>query len=274
MIRGDLSRAVRDLYLRRERGDLPPFRRLVIETSGLADPVPILATIASDLAIRRHFRIGNVIATLDPLHAEHSLARAEAQRQAAVADRLIITKTDIAAPDRIARLRERVRCLNPSALLIATSAGVVDATMMFEQEFGRAETRLAEVQHWVSGGGEAVASVPSDVRSLSVALDEPIGWSAFGLWLSALVNRHGDKLLRIKAVLQVEGSATPVALHAVQHLIYPPEHLPAWPDADRRSRLVFITSGLTPTQLGRLERSLRTFARLGLREGSAAAANP
>lgn len=274
MIRGDLSRAISDLYARRQSGALPPFRRVVIETSGLADPVPILATISSDLSIRRHFRTGNVIATMDPVHAQRSLARHEAQRQTAVADRLIITKLDIAAPGQVAWLREHLRHLNPSALLVANAFGAIDPMTMFEEEFGRDETRVAEVQRWLSGGSDTPGGASSDVRSVCLTLDEPIGWSAFGLWLSALVHRHGDKLLRVKAVLQVEGSATPVALHAVQHLIYSPEHLPAWPDADRRSRLVFITSGFTPAQLGQLERSLRVFARLGVRERSAPAANP
>jgi G3E family GTPase len=273
MIRGDLSRAIGDLYARCQRGDLPPFRRLVIETSGLADPVPILATISSDLSIRRHFRTGNVIATMDPIHAEKSLARAEAQRQAAVADRLILTKVDIAAPDRVAWLREHLQRLNPSALLVATAGGAIDPITMFEEEFGRHETRLAEVQHWLAGDGDMHTGAPGGVQSVCLTLDEPVGWSAFGLWLSALVHCHGEKLLRVKAVLQVEGSATPVALHAVQHLIYPPEHLPAWPETDHRSRLVFITTGFTPAQLGRLERSLRAFARQGLRKSAAPAAN-
>ena len=265
-IRGDLSRALRDLHARRQRGAVPPFGRVIVETTGLADPTPILATLAADLAIRRHFRPGNIVATLDALHAEGGLARhAEVSRQAAVADRLIVTKTDLAAPGAAARLRHRLRRLNPAAPVVEAVLGAVDPDILIGQDIHAAETRMTEARRWVQAdeapppGAENSRHGGGAITSFCLRLPGTLDWSAFGLWFSMLAHRHGDKLLRVKGILQVEDSATPVAVHAVQHMIHAPEHLPDWPDAERGSRIVFITQGL---EQDAVERSLHAFHRL------------
>lgn len=261
-VRGDLSRALRDLLGRRRRGALPPFRRVVIETSGLADPTPILATLTSDLVLRHHLRPGNIVATVDALHAAGTLRnRPEAGKQVAVADRLVVTKPDLASPAGVAELRGRLAQLNPAAAITVAAHGEADPAPLLAEDLHTAETRLGEVQRWLATA--AVGGAPphgEGVRGFTLRAAAPLDWTAFGLWLSLLVHRHGDRLLRLKAVLDVPGSTTPVVLHAVQHVIHPPQHLARWPDEARGSRIVVITDGL---DAGALERSLRLFLRLG-----------
>ncbi len=258
-IRGDLRDAVRDLQARRARGDLPWFRRLVIETTGLADPLPVLVTIASDLVLRHHFRLGAVLTTVDGLHADAGFERnAELQAQVATADRVIITKTDLAAPTMLAGLRDRIARLNSTAIIAEACHGVIDAELLLGQDIADPVTRMAEIAAWTATPSRprAHAGIGSD----AVTLADPVDWSAFSLWLSLLAHRHGDRLLRFKAILDVAGSDTPVAVHAVRQIVYPPEHLPAWPDERRRSVLVFIASGLN---MDLVRRSLSSFLSLG-----------
>jgi len=248
-IRGDLSRALRDLFARRQRGEVPPFERVIVETTGLADPTPILATITADLVIRRHFRPGTVVATLDALHAERGLDdHEEVARQAAIADRLIITKADLAGDGQVARLRGRLSRLNPAAPVIEAVHGAVDAAFLIGQDISSAESKVAEARQWMQQAG-----IPGHLDGhrpggaiTSFCLHHPgkLDWTVFGLWFSLLTHRHGSRLLRVKGILDVDGSETPVAIHAVQHVIHPPEHLPDWPDTARGSRIVFITQGL------------------------------
>ena len=264
-IRGDLSRAMRDLHARRQRGEVPPFGRVIVETTGLADPTPILATLTGDLVIRRNFRPGNIVATLDALHAERGLEQhAEVSRQAAIADRLIITKTDLAAAGDTARLRHKLHRLNPAAPVVEALLGAVDPDILIGQDIHVLETRMTEARHWMQADGAPPPGANGSrhggaITSFCLRLPGTLDWSAFGLWFSMLAHRHGDKLLRVKGILQVEDSETPVAIHAVQHVIHAPEHLPGWPDAERGSRIVFITQGLEPDVV---ERSLHAFHRL------------
>jgi len=259
-IRGDLSRAMRDLHARRQQGEVPPFGRVIVETTGLADPTPILATLTADLVIRRHFRPGNIVATLDALHAERGLDQhAEVARQAAIADRLIVTKTDLAAAGDVARLRRKLCQLNPAAPVAEAVLGAVDPDILIGQDIHAAETRMTEARHWMQADRAGSNRHGGAITSFCLRLPGTLDWHAFGLWFSMLAHRHGDKLLRVKGILHVEDSETPVAIHAVQHVIHAPEHLPGWPDAERGSRIVFITQGL---EREAVERSLHVFHRL------------
>jgi len=257
-IRDDLSGALRSLLSRRERAEIPDFDRIVIETTGLADPAPILYTLASEPVVRHHFRVANVITTVDAVNAAlHLSQNPEGLKQVAVADRLVITKTDLAQADEIAAVRATLLRLNPSAEVLE----VADARSQLE--------RLLSVRHFGSSS-KRIPLVPVDarmlrelnrhsaeVRSLSLALDEPLDWTAFGIWLSMLLNRHGNDVLRVKGILNVHGSAAPVFVNAVQHIVHPPQHLERWPTEDRRSRIVFIVRGIDPQ---RLRRSLAAFS--------------
>jgi G3E family GTPase len=269
-IRGDLSRALRDLHGRRARSEIPPFRRVVVETTGLADPTPVLATLVSDLVLRRLFRAANVVATVDALHAERGLERhPELLKQAIVADRLLLTKTDLAPDDQVGRLLALLRGLNPTAAVGLALHGQVDPDLVVRQGLHDPETRLDEIERWLDAresGGSGPPRCHEAARSFVLRHDRPLEWSAFGLWFSLMVHRHGARLLRVKGLLDVEDSATPVAVHAVQHVIHAPEHLPAWPTPERMSRLVFITDGLDGELV---QRSFSAFCALGRAEGEA-----
>jgi G3E family GTPase len=252
-IRGELLAAIKDLHSRRERGLLPRFRRLIIESTGLADPFPILSTVRSDPVLRHHFCLGNVITTVDAVNGAQQLdTQPESVKQIAVADRLVLTKTDLAAANVTARLTQRLRRVNASAPLWRAAENNVDAGALLSGE---------EHEPWQPA--EVDDAIPDDhpryadeIRTLSLTIDEPIDWARFSIWLTMLLNRHGEALLRIKGILNVADAVTPVAVHAVQHLVHTPRHLERWADADRRSRLVFIARGLDPAVI---ERSFRAF---------------
>jgi G3E family GTPase len=240
-IRGELSAAIKDLHSKRERSLVPAFRRLIVESTGLADPFPILSTVQADPVLRHHFRLGNVITTVD---AVNGLGRPESLKQAAVADHLVLTKTDLAPGCE--GLVEELRRLNPDAPLWRAAEEKIDAAALFDD--GRHSTLRAY---------PATAEAPhGSIHAFAVAFDGILDWTMFGVWLTMLLNRHGNAVLRVKGILNVAGSPTPVAVHGVQHLVHPPIHMAAWPDADRRSRLVFIVDGL---ERSAIERSLEAF---------------
>jgi G3E family GTPase len=255
-IRGELSTAIKDLHSRRERGVLPPFRRLVIESTGLADPYPILSTVRSDPVLRHHFRLGNVITTVDAVNGARQLdAQPESVEQVAVADRLVLTKTDLAAPEAAARLTRQLRHINPDAPLWRATEDSLDAHALLSAE-GVERWQLADRHGHLPGDDHRHAD---DIRTLALNFDQPVDWARFGIWLTMLLHRHGDALLRVKGILNVAGAATPVAVHAVHYLVHPPRHLGERPDDERRSRLVFIARGLDPAVI---ERSFRAFSGL------------
>jgi G3E family GTPase len=255
-IRGELSTAIKDLHSRRERGLLPPFRRLVIESTGLADPLPILSTVRSDPVLRHHFSLGTVITTVDAVNGERQLdSQPESIKQAAVADRLVLTKTDLTTVEVVDRLAERLHRINPSAPLWRGAEDDFDADALLSHDD-------EGVQRWYPIDRDDHAQDgrhrhADDIGTLALRFDEPVDWTRFGIWLTMLLHRHGKALLRVKGILNVADAATPVAVHAVQHLVHPPRHLGAWPAGERRSRLVFIARGLDPAVI---ERSFRAFS--------------
>jgi G3E family GTPase len=243
--RGDLSAALLDLLGREERGEIPPLERIVVETTGLADPGPILFTIVTHPVLQHHFVVDRVICTVDAVNgALHIEGHAESVRQLAAADHVVVTKTDIAAPGAVDGLTARVRALNPSARLTRAVHGLVPLGELFGPVHLGTGARLAR------SGEPAPADGPhsGDVRSLSLAFDEPIDWNVFGVWLSMLLHARGEQMLRVKGLVDT-GEQGAVLLNGVQHVIHPPEHLGFWPDDEPRSRLVFILQGIEPDEL-------------------------
>jgi G3E family GTPase len=267
-IRGELSAAIKDLYSKRERGAVPPFRRLVIESTGLADPFPILSTVQADPVLRHHFCLGNVITTVDGVNGMHQLdTQPESVKQVAVADRLVLTKTDLAAADTIRSLVERLRRINPVAPLWRSADQDVSAEALLlgdgfdgnsVERWVPAHCPPAPYGHTHGDGNRH----DDDIRAVALSFDEPIDWTMFGIWLTMLLHRHGNEVLRVKGILNIAEVEAPVAVHGVQHLVHPPRHMTAWPDANRRSRLVFIVKGLVPAAI---ERSLRAFSMMPAR---------
>ena len=258
-IRGDLSGALRNLLSARERAEIPAFDRVVIETTGLADPGPILYTLLSEPVIQHHFVLGNVITTVDAVNAALHLERnPEGIKQVAAADRLLITKTDLAQAGQVAAVQHVLAKLNPSAEVWNALAEPLDVDKLLGMRAASREQRLAPTTAQASAAPYlfALRRHSEHVSSFSLVLEHPLDWTAFGIWLSLLLNRHGDDVLRVKGILQVHGSAAPVFINAVQHIVHPPQHLGEWPTDDHRSRLVFITRGMDHVLL---KRSLEAF---------------
>jgi G3E family GTPase len=254
-IRDDLKSSIVELCRRRSQGEIPAFARLVIETTGLAEPAPIVFTIMADEMLRHHFRPGTIIATVDAVNAAGQLALHEsAVKQIAVADRLVLTKTDLAAPATLAALKARLQRLNPTAEIRTARHGRLDVRRLLSADAYNTATRGGEANRWLrlladqgeqgAGHDDKTTDRHGGIHAFSVAFDRPMDWTAFGLWLTLLIHRHGQHVLRVKGVLNVRGVDVPVLINAVQHVVHPPMHLPAWPDADRRSRIVFIVRGL------------------------------
>jgi G3E family GTPase len=275
-IRGDFRTTLEDLLARHARLGRQGLTRVIVETTGMADPVPLLNTLALDAMLRHQFRIGTVVSTVDACHGAQQLARhPEAVKQLAVADRIVITKTDLATPDALAALEAEVAQLNPTAPRVRSRRDVDPAQLALDQDTLSAG-RTREVHNWFNwqpsgrprtyhgmsapGAGLAAHEGPrGGVRTASVVIDRPLNWIVLGTWLSMLLHRHGDGLLRLKGLLNIEGSERPTVVHGVHRLVHAPLHLDAWPTADRRSRLVLI--GDIPAQ-DELQASLDRFVAL------------
>jgi G3E family GTPase len=203
--------------------------------------------------LRHHFCLGNVITTVDAVNGAQQLAaQPESIKQVAVADRLVLTKTDLATAEEIAQLTLRLRHINSDAPLWRAAEDDLNADALLSGQDHEA-WQPAEADDAMPDGHHRHAD---DIRTLALSIDERIDWARFGLWLTMLLNRHGEALLRVKGILNVADAVTPVAVHAVQHLVHTPRHLAAWPDQDRRSRLILIARGLDPAVI---ERSFRAF---------------
>jgi G3E family GTPase len=260
-IRGDLSAALRELHFKRDRGSVAPYRRLVIETTGLADPLPVLTTITADPVLCHHYRLGNVITTVDAVNGQGHLDRQqESVKQAAVADRLVVTKTDLAGKQTVDALTERLRALNPSADIICASSIEDQAERLLAHDLFDLSAKTDEVRRWFAQAASSAVDNGNrhgdDIQAFCLTFQEPLDWTAFGIWLTMLLNCHGQAVLRVKGILNISGEAAPVAIHGVQQLVHAPVHMERWPDEDRRSRIVFITRGL---KSDRLQRSLSAF---------------
>jgi len=267
-VRGDLVKALRTLFLRRVRAEIPQFERVMIETTGLADPAPILHTLMSDPLIGARYRLDGVVTLVDSANGEATLdAQPEAVKQAAVADRIVLTKSDLASPERRAALWERLRDLNPGALIIPARDGVIDPKLLVDIGPFRSDAKIGAVLGWLNA--EAYAHDhdhrheghdhhehgrhphhdpnrhDARIQSFCLTFDHPLQWDGIGTFLQMLITTRGESLLRIKGLLNLVGQDRPLVIHGVQHVFHEPTLLREWPDGDdRRSRLVFITRDL------------------------------
>ncbi len=212
--RTDLQVALRRLVIDRARGIVPPFGRVVIETSGLADPAPILQTFATDRALGGEFHIDVVLAVIDAMNGEAALeAAAEARKQAILADRLVISKTDLATPATVERLTRRLQQLNPRAAIDIAVGGQLDPNRIIEPAGGDRSGFVAEAEH--SDG----------IASFVIEQEQPTEWPSFSRAMETLIALRGQDLLRVKGILNVTGCRGPVVVQYVQHLAHPPVEL-------------------------------------------------
>ncbi len=247
--RTDLQQALRRMVVERERGEIPDFCRIVIETSGLADPSPILQTFATDRALGEVFHVDVVMTVVDAEAGGETLTwSSEARRQAILADRLVITKTDIAGEGAAEALATQLRALNPGAEILEAVNGELDPSRLTEAANDQRNAFVAEAAH--SDG----------IGSFVIADNTPMPWPAFAKAMDILMTLRGPDLLRVKGFLNVEGCQGPVVVQFVQHLAHPPVELDAWPDGNRQSRVVFITKNISEQQVRDLLKAVRAVA--------------
>ena len=285
-VRGDLVDTMRGLIARRASGEIPPFDRLVVETTGLADPAPILHTMMADPFLIGRYRLDGVITVVDAHHAMGQFdSQFESVKQAAVADRIVLSKTDVTDRETVTGVRDRIAGLNPSAPVIEAVHGDTDPALLFNAGLYNPQSKTPDVARWLreeayrdteghvhhaghhhdAHHGEDHGGHHDDhhddhhgghhhhdvnrhddhVRSFVLYFDKPLKWSRIAGALDMLAQTHGANILRIKGLLNVaELDDHPVVVHAVQHMFHPPAKIDAWPDDDRRSRLVFIVRDL------------------------------
>ena len=267
-VRGDLVQALRDLYPRVEQGLV---RRVIVETTGLADPAPIIQTLMGDAFAAPRYRFDGVVTVVDAAHAMGQLDRQqEAVKQVAVADRLVLTKTDLADAGA---LLPRLAALNPGAPVLVAEHGRVDAAALLNTGFDPA-SKTADVRAWLAveahadhhGHRHDPNRHDASIRAFAMVFDQPMHWQGVGPWLEMLLATQGERILRLKGILNLEGQERPVAIHGIQHVFHAPALLPAWPEGDdRTSRIVMIVRDMDPAVV---ESTLRAFEEAA-REGSA-----
>jgi G3E family GTPase len=249
--RDDLVLALRSLLDDHERG-VAPLHRVVIEMSGLADPAPILFTIASDPVLRHHFEVRRVIITVDALNARAQLAaHPEALKQVLVADLLVITKTDLASLPACDELGDELAAINPAAAISRARDGVIDGAPGRDGLDGPA----IPVPRQLPEGAAPAQAHTGDVRALRLDAGAPLDWPAFVVWLSMLLHARGEQVLRVKGLLRLEDGSL-VSINGVQHVMHEPEHLSATRAPGADPHLVLIVRGMD-TDL--LADSLRAF---------------
>jgi G3E family GTPase len=255
-VRSDLEETLRALLVRRDRGDVPPFRRILVETTGLADPAPIVQLLLNNPLVSHFLRLDAVVTTVDAVNAPHQLDRQfEAVKQVALADRLLITKRDLAA--NIAALELRLSRLNPGARIESVAHGEIDPARLFGAGLLDPEKKTTDVGRWLNEqafvgtrnaahqqASHAYHCHDASIMSFMLEFNEPLDWMAVSHWLAHLRRTRGEDLLRVKGILNLGGEPAPVVIHGVHHVFHPPVALAGWPDADRRSRIVFITRGI------------------------------
>lgn len=254
-LRGDLSEELLGLLDRRARGEIPRYRRVVLETTGIADPAPILATLASEPVVKHHYELGSVVTTADAVNGAGQLERQrESLKQCAAADRLVVTKTDLVERGAVDMLRAQLGAVNPAAEILESANGDADPLRLLRPMHPGVEPPPRDGQ---ARAGQ-VQPLHGDIRSFTLVLDEQLDWTAFGVWLTMLLQARGEDVFRVKGLLDVGGPG-PVVLNGVQHVVHRPVHLDGWPDGDRRSRIVFIGRGVDRDAV---EASLRAFNRV------------
>ena len=300
-VRGDLVDTLADLVDRLQTGRIAKLARVVVETTGLADPAPVLQSIVAHPALVQAFRLDGVITLVDAVNGEATLdAHVEAVKQAAMADRIVLTKTDLADAAEVEALRARLKQVNPGAVLLdVNDAG---AAALFNCGLYDPETKSADVRRWL---GEEAAHQDHNhdqdhhhdhdhhhhdgdhdhhhhehrhdarVRTHSLVHDGPVPFSAIEMFLDLLRSTHGEKLLRMKGVIELaEDPSRPLVIHGVQKILHPPARLPAWPDGQRGTRLVLITLDMPQDYIQRLFAAFTNKPSIDTPDRAALEANP
>jgi G3E family GTPase len=242
-IRSNLAQTLADLLRRRDEGRCTPFDRIVIETSGLADPAPILQTLMTDTTIGKRLVLGSVVTTVDAVTGAGTLAReAISQKQVAVADKIVLTKLDLVGSAEPA-LSDNLGALNAGAPVLAADHGRIDSAAVFDAGLYDPRTKSTNVAAWLAEESHSHAHDRHDaIKTYALVREEPIRAVALTLFLEALAEHCGGDILRLKGIVNIaESPDRPAVIHGVQHVFHQPAWLDRWPSDERRSRIVFIT---------------------------------
>ena len=275
-VRTDLQETLRELFIKRRAGEVIDFDRVFVETTGLADPVPVLHTLQTDGMLGAQYRLDCVVTVVDAVNGGLNLDNApEAAKQAAVADRIVITKSDIALPAAVAALEARLAQMNPYAARTVAVNGEVDVA--FLRDVGPRSTRATtrDLDRWLAPSGEGhpdgtylgervrAGTHDASIRSFCLWFEKPFTWDTFSAAVQVLTSLRGPDLLRVKGLVNVAGEPGPVVVQGAQHVFHPPVTLEAWSGKDRRSRLVFITRNLSRESVEALFAAVGTLAATG-----------
>lgn len=247
VLRGDLQETLRDLYVKRRNGDIIDFTRVIIETTGLADPAPVMQTLMTDEILQENYRLDCVVTLADAVNGIEQLdTMEEPVKQAALADRIVITKSDLADEATTAKLEARLRELNPQAPIRRALNGEIDLEFLIDVGLRNMKGKLEDIERWMGEPDEHGHrhSHDSKVKSFTLRYAEPLSWKLFSQTMEVLSALRGSDMLRVKGLVNVEGHKGPMVVQGVQHLFHPPVELQAWPSDDHSTRIVFITRGI------------------------------
>jgi G3E family GTPase len=238
-VRDDLSASLASLLARRRVGSVPPFRRIVLETTGVADPGPIAQLVLGDEELAADIHLAGITTVVDALLGEDSLEKhAECSAQVAMADRLVLSKLDLADAGGVASLRRQLQAINALAPIVSSA---IDATASDDLLVSNESSGIPVIHHPV------YANHAGRFTTFSLSWERPVEWSDFEAWLDGLLIARGEDILRLKGLLNVAGRDRPLVVQGVQHTIYPPAELATWPHGSPRSELVFITRDFSRT---------------------------
>ena len=301
-VRGDLVNSLENLLRARDNNRCKPFNRVVIETTGIADPASVIHIIMTQPYLTLRYRLDGVVTLVDAVNGMRTLDQhEEAVKQAAMADRIVITKTDLPeGKEALPALRERLKKLNPAAIVVEGNARVEE---LLHAGLYDPEKKIPDVARWLRE--EAVLAAEEDahshhdhghghdhhghhhhhhdqasrhdasIKAFSIATEKPIAFNTLEMFLDLMRSAHGDKLLRMKGIVQLDDDPErPVVFHVVQHLMHPPARLEAWPDADRRSRMVCITKDLPPEMVRKMFNAFLGVPQVDMPDKAALTDNP
>ncbi len=254
----DLKKTLLNLLIKMKKGDISPFNHVIIETTGLADPVPIIHTLMTSLDIQKTYSIDGVITVVDSINGVSTYnAYEEAVKQTAFADRIILSKTDIADKETVNFLSKRINAINPKVTILKSDKNYTQVSKLLGLNDYNPKNKDWNVREWLEIENKKssnhlhnhyhehdVNRHGDDIETFAMVTTKPVSMTSVNFFLELLMCQMGEKILRIKGILNVKGHNCPAVIHGVQHIFHPLRWLEKWPSDNKQSRLVFITKNL------------------------------